>query len=247
MARENHGSGSEQRKSAAQRPAGSVDTRTLRCIIFDMDGTMTRTNILIYESFNHIAEKYIGKRLSPQEIIALFGPPEEEAVRRMIGDAHLQEAMEEYYRYYEARHQELAGLHEGIPELLRFIKSKGLFVGIFTGKGRRTTEITLAKTGIAQYFDIIMSGDDVEHHKPSGDGIRNIMEQLSLRPDEVLMVGDAVADIKAARECGVRMAAVVWDSYSKDSVLAANVEHLFHTVGELQQWLASELGSQGAS
>jgi len=247
MFKENRTSESEPGQGVEKQRQGSSRTRPLRCIIFDMDGTMTRTNLLIYESFNHIAEKYIGKRLSPQEIIALFGPPEEEAVRRMIGNSHLPEAMEEYYRYYEARHQELAGLHDGIPELLRFIKSMGLFIGIFTGKGKRTTEITLAKTGIAQYFDLIMSGDDVEHHKPSGDGIRKIMERLSLQPDEVLMVGDAVADIKAARECGVRMAAVVWDSYSKDSVVAAKAEHVFHTVDEFHRWLEPELRAQRAS
>ena len=212
-----------------------------------MDGTLTSTNLLIYESFNHIAERYTGKRLTPKEIIALFGPPEEEAVRRMIGSEHLSEAMEEYYHYYESRHRELAGLYAGIPELLRFLKDRGLFVGLFTGKGRRTTEITLEKTGIASYFDAIMSGDDVAHHKPSGDGIRNIMAELGLQPNEVLMVGDAVADIKAANECGVRMAAVVWDSYGKELVVEAKTEHLFHTVEELRRWLEGELQTQATS
>ncbi len=51
----------------------------LKCIIFDMDGTLTRTNQLIFDTFNYIAGKYEGRRYSEQEITAMFGPPEEGA------------------------------------------------------------------------------------------------------------------------------------------------------------------------
>jgi phosphoglycolate phosphatase-like HAD superfamily hydrolase len=51
------------------------------------------------------------------------------------------------------------------------------------------------------------------------------------------MVGDAVADITASRECGVRIAAVVWDSYSKESVMVAATDYLFHSVQEFRSWL----------
>jgi len=202
-----------------------------------MDGTLTQTNQLIYDSFNHIAEKYINKRLTPKEIVALFGPPEKEAVEKMIGSRHIDDAMTEYYRFYKDRHDALAALYPGIKELLEFVRSKGLLIALFTGKGRRTTEITLAELGIASYFDIVITGDDVDEFKPSGDGIRKIMAKFSLRPSEVLMVGDAVADIKAARETEVPIAAVVWDSYSKDVVMQTKTDYLFHSVAEFHSWL----------
>ncbi len=206
-----------------------------------MDGTLTRTNQLIYESFNHIAEQYIKKRFSPKEIIAFFGPPEEDAIEAMIGPGHLDKAMPEYYRFYAEHHNELASLYPGIEELLKYVKSKGIIIGLFTGKGRTTTDITLSQFGIASYFDITMSGDDVDHFKPSGDGIRKIMSRYSLKADEVLMVGDAVADITAARECGVRIAAVVWDSYSKEKVMQTKTDYLYHSVGEFHRWLEETL------
>ena len=206
-----------------------------------MDGTLTQTNQLIFESFNHIAEKYINKRLTPKEIVALFGPPEEEAVENMIGSQHIENAMNEYYHFYQDRHNDLASLYPGIRELLEFVKSKGILVALFTGKGRRTTEITLHQFGIGQYFDMVVTGDDVDHFKPSGDGIKKIMQRYSLHSDEVLMVGDAVADITAARECGVPIASVVWDSYGKEMVMKATTDFLFHNVGELREWLEQTL------
>jgi HAD superfamily hydrolase (TIGR01509 family) len=212
-------------------------SQKLRCIIFDMDGTLTQTNQLIYDSFNHVAEKYINKRLTPKEIVAYFGPPEQEAVENMIGTRHIDEAMKEYYHFYQERHNDLASLYPGIKELLDFVKGNGILIGLFTGKGRRTTEITLHEFGIERYFDVVMTGDDVDHFKPSGDGIKKIMAQFSLQPDEVLMVGDAVADIKASRECGVPIAAVVWDSYGKETVMEAATDYLFHSVQEFHSWL----------
>jgi len=40
-----------------------------------MDGTLTETNQLIYDSFNYIAQKYAGKTYTIPEINAMFGPP----------------------------------------------------------------------------------------------------------------------------------------------------------------------------
>jgi HAD superfamily hydrolase (TIGR01509 family) len=206
-----------------------------------MDGTLTQTNQLIFESFNQIAEKYLNKRLTPKEIVELFGPPEEEAVENMIGSQHIDSAMNEYYHFYLDHHNNLASLYPGIKELLEFVKSNGILVALFTGKGRRTTEITLHQFGIEQYFDIVITGNDVDHFKPSGDGIRKIMQRYSLQPDEVLMVGDAVADITAARECGVPIASVVWDSYGKEMVMKAKTDFLFHSVGEFRTWIEQRL------
>lgn len=207
------------------------------CIIFDMDGTLTQTNQLIYDSFNHVAEKYINKRLTPKEIVALFGPPEKEAVENMIGSQHIDPAMESYYRFYRSEHSRLASVYPGVMEMLAFLRSKGVLIGLFTGKGRRTTDISLQEFGLSEYFDVTITGDDVDQFKPSGNGIRKILERFSLDPSHVLMVGDAVADFKAARESGVDIASVVWDSYAKEEVLRLPSEVHFHNVDELSAWL----------
>jgi phosphoglycolate phosphatase-like HAD superfamily hydrolase len=55
------------------------------------------------------------------------------------------------------------------------------------------------------------------------------------------MVGDAVADIKAAREAGVKVAAVLWDSYGKDKVLQMDVDYQFHSVKEFSDWLKAAI------
>lgn len=204
-----------------------------------MDGTLTQTNQLIYDSFNHVAEKYINKRLTPKEIVALFGPPEKGAIENMIGSKYIESAMADYYKFYSGKHNNLAWIYPGMIEVLQFLRTNDIIIALFTGKGRRTTDITLERFGITQYFDATITGDDVDEFKPSGDGIRKILKRFSLHSEVVLMVGDAVADFHASRETGVDIASVVWDSYGKEEVLKLTSDFLFHDVNEFFDWLKS--------
>jgi pyrophosphatase PpaX len=206
------------------------------CVIFDIDGTLTRTNELIFASFNHVADKYLGKILTRPEIIALFGPPEEGGLAKLLGEKEAVTAMDDLCSFYDDHHDEMASLHRGIEELLSFLKSQGVKLAIFTGKGKRTTEITLRALNIARYFDLIVSGTDVLHHKPHPEGIQKVIDEFKLDPSEVLMVGDALSDVKASRSAGVRIAAAVWDSYDRERLLQAGADYTFHDPIEVLAW-----------
>jgi HAD superfamily hydrolase (TIGR01509 family) len=204
-------------------------------IIFDVDGTLTFTNQLIFNSFNHITKKYLGKEYSDEEIIALFGPTEDAILKEMCEDEY-EHARKDYYDYYKSNHN-IAQLYDGIKELVIDIHKAKILLSIFTGKGRTSALITLEETGLKNYFDMIVSGDDVENHKPSPEGILKFIDKHSFRPSEVLMIGDAPSDILAAKECGVEIASVVWDSYAEDEVRKLNSKNLFYTVEELRNYI----------
>jgi HAD superfamily hydrolase (TIGR01549 family) len=205
-----------------------------------MDGTLTQTNQLIYDSFNYIGRKYAGRTYTVPEITAMFGPPEEGALLAIVKPEDLDRVMSDYLAFYRAHHGELARLYPGIEEVLRYISGSGRKLAVFTGKGIRTAAITLQEFHIDRFFDYIVSGNDVVNHKPSSEGLRKIMDYFSLRPEEVLMVGDAVSDVKAAREAGVRIAAVLWDSCAKDKVLQMGTDLTFHDVEEFHDWLKNQ-------
>ncbi len=209
-----------------------------KAIIFDIDGTLTFTNKLIFDSFNHIAEKYLNKKFSDEEIIALFGPTEDVILKQMFPDK-FDEVRKDYYEYYHHNH-EIAQLYDGIKELLIDLKNAGVILGIFTGKGRTSSLITLNFLGIRDLFDMIVTGDDVKNHKPSPEGIIKFIQTFNLKPEEVLMIGDAPSDIKAAREAGVHIASVVWDSYSAYEVRKLNRETVFETVEQLRNHIFSK-------
>jgi HAD superfamily hydrolase (TIGR01549 family) len=204
-------------------------------ILFDVDGTLSSTNELIFASFNHVAEKYLCKKLSDEEVIALFGPPEDEIIEKLFPEIHAA-VKSDYYKFYQENHGGVQ-LYDGLLPLLQRLRDDGVILGIFTGKGRVAAEITLRELCIHHYFSLIVSGDDVACHKPSGEGIRQFLDAFNLSPEEVLMVGDAPPDFFAARETGVHIASVIWDSYAKEEVMNLNPDFLFTTGYELTQFL----------
>ncbi len=218
-----------------------MDRGTLSCVIFDIDGTLARTNDLIFASFNHVARKYLQRTFPPEEIVRLFGPPEEGALRVMFGDDQVPAAMDELCAYYSEHHAAMASVHPGISEILTFLRARGVKLAVFTGKGRRTTGITLDGLRLSPFFDLVVSGNDVTRHKPDPEGIFKVMGTFGLPPERVLMVGDSVGDIKASRAAGVRMATVLWDVHDRERVIRAATDLVFHSTGEFLEWLAERV------
>ena len=204
-------------------------------IIFDVDGTLTFTNQLIFNSFNHITIKYLGKSFSDEEIISLFGPTEDVILKEICKEEYVN-ARKDYYKYYRDNH-DIAQLYDGIEDLVVDIYKAGILLSIFTGKGRTSALITLDEMGLTDYFDMIVSGDDVQNHKPDPEGINVFLQKHNFNPGEVLMIGDAPSDIIAANDAGVDIASVVWDSYAEDEVRKLNPINLFHSVAELRDFI----------
>ena len=212
----------------------------LKCIVFDMDGTLTQTNQLIYDSFNYIAQKYAGRTYTIPEITAMFGPPEEDALLAIVRPEQIDEVMKDYLAFYRAHHNELAQLYPGIENILSSLKASGKLLALFTGKGIATATITLQEFHIEKYFDYVVTGNDVLKHKPSSEGLLKIMDHFALLPDELLMVGDAVSDVKAAHEAGVKIAAVMWDLYAKEKVMQMKTDFIFNDTKSFQNWLNAQ-------
>lgn len=213
-------------------------------VIFDIDGTLTATNELIFASFNHVAKKYLGKKLTDEEIIALFGPTEDVILKEWMKDNY-DEARKDYYDFYSAMHHQMADAYPGILEILKLVKSRNIPLSIYTGKGRLSSEITLEKIGAIDLFDMIVTGDDVENHKPSPEGIVVFVNKYNLNKSNVIMIGDAPADVIAAHSAGVKVASVVWDSYAKEKVMSMGADFIFESVNELREFLNKNMAKTG--
>ncbi len=214
--------------------------KQIDAVIFDIDGTLTATNQLIFASFNHVANKYLNKTLTESEIISYFGPPEDVIMEQMFGDDQLS-AMEDYYKFYKNNHNNMADIFSGIKEVIIDLHKKDIPLGIFTGKGRKSALITLEQCGIEKYFEIIITGDDVENHKPAPEGLNKIVDYFKVERENTLLIGDAPGDIKAARGAGIKIASVVWESYDKEKVIKMNSDYLFENVNDLHNFFIEAL------
>jgi phosphoglycolate phosphatase-like HAD superfamily hydrolase len=76
-------------------------------------------------------------------------------------------------------------------------------------------------------FDVIVTGDDVQSSKPSQDLLDSALGRAGLDPDDVLVVGDSVWDMEAARRVGAPAVGVATGGTSAAELLEAGAELTF--------------------
>lgn len=213
----------------------------IEAFIFDVDGTLADTYPLITRAFNGFAYKYLGRVLTMQELVSKFGPTESEIVGNMVRPEIRREAIEYYYRCYEDFHDGTR-LYGGIPELLSELERREKKKAIFTGKGRRSTDITLDKLDIAHRFSPVVTGDDVNCPKPNPEGIITVIEKTGVAPHQTAMVGDHRSDILAGRAAGVFTIAALWHGYNNAALLDTKPDMAFNTPFEMLEWVKNGRG-----
>ena len=93
-------------------------------------------------------------------------------------------------------------LYSGVNEALEFLKSTDIHIGCVTNKAAQFTLPLLEDLGVRDYFEIVVCGDSLPKKKPDPMPLLHAAEQMGVTPDQSLMIGDSMSDVKAARAAG---------------------------------------------
>jgi phosphoglycolate phosphatase len=120
----------------------------------------------------------------------------------MPDEALYQKALPIYRELYRENTSKRSCLYEGVKPALDFLKTTGVKVGCVTNKASEFTLPILRDLGIADYFELVICGDMVEKKKPDPMPLLQAAKQLGVKPEDSLMLGDSMSDVKAARAAG---------------------------------------------
>ncbi len=210
----------------------------IRGVIFDLDGTLGNTLPVCYEAFRRVFEKRLGRQYSDPEIHAMFGPSEEGILEALI-PSDPGGALDDYLREYRAIHADFQDPFDAISKALDLLSARGVKVAIVTGKGPHSAAISLEELGLAQYFERVEAGSARGASKAAA--MQRVLSVWSLPPREVVGVGDAPSDIRAAREVGIKCVAAAWSPTARKELLAPLApDRLFDNVFEFHTWLENQ-------
>lgn len=208
-------------------------------LVFDWDGTLVDSAQAIVESLQGACTD-LG-----------FEPPTDERARHIIGlglkDAlryaipHVPEAehrrvVERYRSHFLARDAHMQ-LFPGVTDGLAALQSRGYLLAIATGKSRRGLERALDQVGVRRFFVASRCADE-GFSKPHPGMLQAVMEELVVRPEDTLMIGDTTHDLDMATSAGVSALAVAYGAHPKSQLLAARPHACVDTPGELFTWLS---------
>jgi pyrophosphatase PpaX len=207
----------------------------VKAVIFDLDGTLADTIPLIVASFNAACREAMGRSYTPEEVISRFGIPDAAMVKRELRESSPEiadHAVERFYRHYEQEH-DMVSAFDGVTQLLHALQERGVPMGVMTGKGARTAEITLRKLGWQGLFGSVVTGEDVIHQKPHPEGVLKAAQELGINPEECVFIGDSPADIEAGKAAGMTTIGVVWHNFYAGEMRAMQPDFWCETTADL--------------
>lgn len=184
-----------------------------KAVIWDLDGTLINSVNHHWDAWREVmAAENIT--LTFDDFVADFGKRNDEILLGRIDPnmsetevARISLAKEEAYRRF-MRAKGLV-LLPGAETWLRQLKADGWRQALGTSAPQGNIDAAFDVLGIAEFFDAIMSSEQVKAGKPSPDVFLAAAERMDVSPEDCIVVEDAPAGVEAARRAGMKSVGVL--------------------------------------
>ena len=204
-------------------------------IIFDMDGVLLDSEPMhqeiIYETFQLKGIPFDKAYI--QTLTGMSAFPMWEKVKR---DAQRTESVEElmqfHRNYFFKRLPEVkVPLVPHVKEVLEKFKNEGKHLSLASSSGRKLIDIFTQQTNIAHYFEVIMSGDDVQYSKPNPEIFLKVAQWYHLPVTQFTVIEDSTNGVKAAKSANMKC--IGFDNPLSGGQDLSQADLLIHSMQEL--------------
>jgi pyrophosphatase PpaX len=189
----------------------------IRCVLFDLDGTLADTELVLFQTMIAMMNQYRpNDAISFSEILEISGPPLSQTIQQYFPEHDHLKLTQEFSTLARSFYPRYAKPFPFALETIQSLIAKGIHVGIVTSKLRRNALLTLEVCGLPTNIFMI-SLDEVKHPKPDPEGIQKALQYFHVTPEETLFIGDTVYDYRAGKNAGVHTALVSWSLKTFDA------------------------------
>ena len=189
----------------------SFPSKGFDAVIFDCDGTLVDSMPAHFEAWCEALALYGAGGVFKEDVFfAMGGRPTLDIVVELNDeyDLRLDPAAEALAkREFFLKRLDLVTLIEEVAAFAEGLRGK-VPMAIATGGSRFVIEKTLKIVGVADWFDEVVTADDVIHGKPAPDIFLKAAELLGVAPSKCLALEDAPAGIIAAQNAGMQVIAI---------------------------------------
>lgn len=177
--------------------------------IFDLDGVLVDTAKYHFLAWQDLAER-LGITFTPQDNERLKGVSRMASLDILLslGDkTYTDEEKEQFaaeknklYVSYVSK-MDASEILPGVADFLAHIKARGVKIAL--GSASKNSPLIMKNTGLNQYFDVIVDGNDVSKAKPDPEVFVLGAKRLHLQPAQCVVFEDAFAGIQAGKSGGM--------------------------------------------
>src|SRR5260221_6135071 len=186
------------------RTLRAFDPRSIKLVIFDLDGTLIDSRLDLVHSVN-AALRHIGRPELPEGVIASYvGDGAPVLIQRALGgeqvdDATVRRGLEFFLKYYREHKLDHTTVYEGIAEALAAIQNASngspRKLAVLSNKPVVPSRAIVEALGLGQFFSQIYGGNSFVTKKPEPEGAGRLLEENGGQPGQAGMGGDCQVGI----------------------------------------------------
>jgi len=170
-----------------------------KALAFDLDGTLLDSFSIHFESYR-LTCAHFGITITQDAFRAAYSADWNHTYGALGIQPDHWEAASKLWRSQAAKHQ--AQLFPGVKDTLLQLRQTHKLALVTSGSKARVSR-DLENTGISQFFQVVVTGEDVQKPKPSPEGLIRVLDHLRLLPPEAVYIGDWLSDREMADAAGV--------------------------------------------
>ncbi len=212
--------------------------KKIDAVIFDLDGTLISSHANIYYAVIKTFKK-LGRNvvIPEQKFYALLGHHFKDMFESLNIEVN---DIEEFIYIFKNLYFDFINYskpYEGVEEVLNFLKSSGIKTALLTTKGQDQAEKILEHFRYTDYFDMILGRRPGIAIKPSPEPYNFICNELSVNPENTLMVGDSELDIQCGKNAGALTCGVTFGYRTPEQIKAEEPDFIIDKLPELKEIL----------
>jgi HAD superfamily hydrolase (TIGR01509 family) len=207
----------------------------IEAVVLDLDGLLIQTE----EIWDEVREAFAserGARYDAEAQRAMMGMSSTEWSRYMHDELGVPDAppeiSAEVVRRMEARYREPLPLLPGAEEAVERLAARWP-LGLASSSNRPLIDAVLELSGLARFFRVTVSSEEVARGKPSPDVYLEAARRLGAAPDRCAAVEDSHSGIRSARAAGMRVVAIPNPSFPPDDAALAEADVVLDSLSEL--------------
>ena len=190
----------------------SFDPRTIKLVIFDLDGTLIDSRFDLVHSVN-AALRHIGRASLPDDVVASYvGDGAPILIQRALGGEAVDEAIVRqglqfflsYYREHKLDHTTVyGGVREALTAIHGVSNGNPRNMAVLSNKPVVPSRAIVEALGLGSFFSQIYGGNSFATKKPDPEGARKLLEENGVRAEEAAIVGDSHVDVETGSNAGL--------------------------------------------
>lgn len=216
-------------------------------VLIDVDGTLVDSVPDLTYCVDEMMRQLGMPERGEDSVRTWVGNGVERLVRRALinqldgepDDALFDKAYPIFLDLYAENTSKRSVLYPGVREGLDYLKSAGYKLGCVTNKVAQFTLPLLKDMGIHDEFGIIICGDTLAEKKPHPMPLLHAAEFFGVKPEQSMMLGDSMSDVKAARAAGFKIICMTYGYNHGVDIRDSHPDAVIDSMAQLQGILES--------